>query len=189
MDAAAAAVLRRFWDGIRLRSEARDMITRAHQMRSEGTATMERARDAADLLGFDLDAAFSEWMDYLDEQAASVPAQTIDEAFNSSLAPSPSTPTAAERVLQRPTVREFILSEAQAAYPSAVRAADLRHKYEDLFAVPVHEKTFGMTLYRISQKTGRVRREGHADWFFVPPEDEQQETLALTFSKGDGNVR
>jgi hypothetical protein len=39
-------------------------------------------------------------------------------------------------------------------------------RIERTFGEPLHSKTVGMTLYRLS-KDGLVRREGH-NWFFVP---------------------
>lgn len=89
--------------------------------------------------------------------------------------PAPSLPPAKSQ-----TVREFILEVAQASYPNPVRAADLRQQLE-LQGKPTHEKTIGMTLYRLARDEGAMRREGKADWYFVP-EDQRTST---TESKGD----
>ena len=62
------------------------------------------------------------------------------------------------------SVKDFVLGEAKRAYPDSIKAAQVR---EALKAVghEVHEKTVGMTLYRLS-KRGLVRREGN-EWFYV----------------------
>jgi len=81
----------------------------------------------------------------------------------------------------RPTVRQFILRESERVYPEPVRAAGLRQRFLDDYGVPVHEKTFGMTLYRLSrEKPPRMRREGKQDWFFVPPETNSAASGVLT---------
>ncbi|MDZ4777273.1 MAG: hypothetical protein SGJ23_10860 [Alphaproteobacteria bacterium] len=65
------------------------------------------------------------------------------------------------------TVKEFILDRARIAFPNPVRASQLKRAYEDATGRQVHSKTFGMSLYRLSQEGG-MRREGHQDWYFVP---------------------
>lgn len=68
------------------------------------------------------------------------------------------------------SIREAILNYARAAYPKPVHATALRVELEKARGV-LHEKTIGMSLYRLS-KEGLVRREGRKDWFYVPPEGE-----------------
>lgn len=51
------------------------------------------------------------------------------------------------------------------AHPDPVRAAALREKLE-MAGIKTHEKTVGMTLYRLLRE-GKLRREGW-DWFFIP---------------------
>ena len=71
-----------------------------------------------------------------------------------------------------PTVREFILQEAQKSYPEPVRAGDLRRRMHEQYGAQVHEKTFGMTLYRLSKEDlPPIQRRGRQDWYFVPEED------------------
>jgi len=68
------------------------------------------------------------------------------------------------------TVKEHAIRAAELAYPNSIRASTLRQKLEEM-GIKVHEKTVGMTLYRLS-KDGMLRRDGW-DWFFVP-EDERR---------------
>ena len=63
------------------------------------------------------------------------------------------------------SVKEFVLSEVRRAFPNPMKAAEIRVKLEAA-GQEVHEKTVGMTLYRLS-KSGKVKREG-IEWFFVP---------------------
>ena len=67
--------------------------------------------------------------------------------------------------IERPPIRSIVLDQLNAAGPEGVKAADLRAYIERTFGDPIHEKTVGMTLYRLSQD-GAVRRDGHT-WFLV----------------------
>lgn len=172
------AVLSKYVDGIVKRADARELMTRANELRAEGTSMMERARDAADLLGFDIEEALDRWALFMERaDTAYGPPQTID--LNAAA------PAVLERRLEdeRPTVREFILAEALAAAPGPVRAADLRKKYEEKYALTVHEKTFGMTLYRLSERDF-MRREGHADWYFIPEHARPPKQHNMDFDEG-----
>lgn len=171
-------ILERYLDGVSLRTQARDLVQRANEMRAEGAQLMERARDAADLLGFDLDNAFDRWASYVESLQVTEGATVID--LNDA-APA----TSLQRDSERPTVREFILAEAEAAAPGPVRAADLRRKYEEKYGLTVHEKTFGMSLYRLSLLE-YMRREGHADWFFIPEHQRPAHQQKMDFDTGSG---
>lgn len=65
-----------------------------------------------------------------------------------------------------PTVKSFVLDAAREAFPASVRAADLRRAILNHLGLELHEKTVGMTLYRLS-KEGFITRNG-IDWFFNP---------------------
>ncbi|MGY3486109.1 hypothetical protein ACVW1C_003992 [Bradyrhizobium sp. USDA 4011] len=69
-----------------------------------------------------------------------------------------------------PKVKETILERLRLAAPNGLKAAELRQYYENAFSAKLHEKTIGMTLYRLS-KDELVRRDGRV-WFYVPPEGE-----------------
>ncbi len=56
------------------------------------------------------------------------------------------------------------------AADKGLKATELRQYYENAFSVKLHEKTIGMTLYRLS-KEAKVRRDGRT-WFYVSPEGE-----------------
>lgn len=75
-------------------------------------------------------------------------------------APVPVTPP------PRPPIREIVLQLLQTAGAQGMKAADIREYLERTYSLVVHEKTVGMTLYRLS-KSDLVHREGFT-WFFGP---------------------
>jgi hypothetical protein len=66
--------------------------------------------------------------------------------------------------LTRPPIREIVLSQLRAVGASGSKSAILRDHIERTYGAIVHEKTVGMTLYRLL-KEGLIRRDGHT-WFF-----------------------
>jgi hypothetical protein len=78
----------------------------------------------------------------------------------------------------RPTVREVALMRLQAAGDKGAKAAEIREYFERTYGQVVHEKTVGMTLYRLLQ-ANQVRRDGHT-WFFGPPSAETKNPGAAT---------
>lgn len=68
------------------------------------------------------------------------------------------------------------------AYPGSVRAAQVQAYAERKTLRKFHEKTAGMTLFRLS-KDGVARRDGW-DWFFIP---ENQRSAAQT-DPGEGGA-
>jgi hypothetical protein len=66
----------------------------------------------------------------------------------------------------RPTVRNALSNRLEAIAPKGAKAADLRAFLESTYGMKLHEKTVGMTLYRLA-RDHQVRREGRT-WFFVP---------------------
>ena len=54
------------------------------------------------------------------------------------------------------------------AYPAPMKAAQIRQKIESEQGIKYHQKTAGMSLYRLSQD-GIVQRKG-TDWYLIPPE-------------------
>ncbi|MBI5261632.1 MAG: hypothetical protein HY852_07425 [Bradyrhizobium sp.] len=74
--------------------------------------------------------------------------------------PSPSTP-------KMPKIQGILLDRLQEAGEKGSKASPMRQFIEDKYRIKIHDKTVGMTLYRMLTK-GLVRREGHT-WFFVPP--------------------
>jgi hypothetical protein len=66
-----------------------------------------------------------------------------------------------------PRVRDAVLERLRLAGDKGLKAADLRQYYENAFSAKLHEKTVGMTLYRLS-KEQLVRRDGRT-WYYVAP--------------------
>jgi hypothetical protein len=83
-----------------------------------------------------------------------------------------------QKIVNRPSVREIALERLELASEEGLKAADLREFIETTYAGEIHEKTVGMTLYRLL-KDGLVRREGHK-WFFVPQNAERKNPGAGT---------
>jgi hypothetical protein len=73
-----------------------------------------------------------------------------------------------------PRVREMALTRLQTIGSSGAKAAEIREYIEKTYKRSLHEKTVGMTLYRLSQEDPpKVHRKGHT-WFFGPSQDEQK---------------
>jgi hypothetical protein len=69
-------------------------------------------------------------------------------------------------------IRDVVLERLEAAGGMGSKASAIREFYERAFGKTIHEKTVGMTLYRL-QREGLVRREGHT-WFLAPPKTETE---------------
>lgn len=65
-----------------------------------------------------------------------------------------------------PPVKDIVINLLSDAYPSAMRTREIKAKIEQIIGRTIHEKTPGMTLYRLSEE-GKVRRQGR-DWYLVP---------------------
>jgi hypothetical protein len=65
-----------------------------------------------------------------------------------------------------PKIRDIVLDRLQAAGDQGTKALPIRKYIEDTYHQDIHEKTVGMTLYRLSQE-GLAHRNGHI-WFFGP---------------------
>jgi hypothetical protein len=66
-----------------------------------------------------------------------------------------------------PRVRDFIMAELAIAGDAGRKAKDILDRFERIFGRSLHEKTIGMTLFRL-KKDELVRREGHT-WFLARP--------------------
>ena len=64
------------------------------------------------------------------------------------------------------SIRDMVLEQLKLAGKRGMKATPLRGMIESLLGRRLHDKTIGMTLYRLS-KDGSVRRDG-IDWYFVP---------------------
>lgn len=150
--AARQAIIQRFrgiaaeYEGNKQRiADLQEQINVIVKRQDELVASAQDCHAAARLFDLDLVAAAA--------------AQTHQEA------PTPLT-RASYGSPEPPSVKEFVLREAEAAHPNPVRASALRKLYQDKFGPELHEKTIGMTLYRLSRKQA-LRRRG-IDWYFVP---------------------
>ena len=75
----------------------------------------------------------------------------------------------------QPSVREIALQQLKRAGVGGTKANAIREVVESILKKKVHDKTVGMTLYRLSQEDPpKVRREGQT-WFFVPPQGGNEE--------------
>lgn len=72
----------------------------------------------------------------------------------------------------RPPIRDIVLDYLRVAGPAGSKTAPIREFIERTYGDIIHEKTVGMTLYRLS-KEGFVRRAGHT-WFSLPPKAEEE---------------
>lgn len=154
--AAKAAVIQEFR---RLATRYSQINAIIADLNAEKQGLEARANDchaAARLFGFDLIAEAAK----LDGPPQSPSAPALSGALPPE-APAPKTQI---------SVRKFVLNAAKMAHPQSVRASDLRHELEQA-GMETHEKTVGMTLYRLLKK-GLVRRV-KADWFYVPAADRE----------------
>jgi len=76
----------------------------------------------------------------------------------------------AELAPEMPRIGEIILDRLKVAGSDGSKAAEIKRFILNTYEADIHEKTVGMTLYRL-QKDGAVRRDGHV-WFLASPEAE-----------------
>jgi len=119
---------------------------------------------AARVFQFDLAPTYQEVAVQIANITAS--ALVIPATPSASQALSASAPAKAMPVAKPRPVHAIILEMAARAYPERVRASEIREELEKQ-GIVLHEKTVGMTLYRLS-KQGLMERKRKADWFFVP---------------------
>jgi hypothetical protein len=75
---------------------------------------------------------------------------------------------------EMPKIWKVVRNYLKEAGERGAKASEIRAFIQEKYARTVHEKTVGMTLYRLSKlKSPPVRREGHT-WFFVPPPAETE---------------
>lgn len=78
------------------------------------------------------------------------------------------TTTASPPPAKEPRIRDITLECLRAAAPSGMKSAEIRSLLANTHNIKTHEKTVGMTLYRLS--TERLVRRSGRTWFFVPPD-------------------
>jgi len=160
-DAAKMAIVRRFQQvatdytaSLERQKQLAEAQQRESAVQSEITARANDCYAAARLLGFDLIAALATSQS---QQAEVSEAVTAPQAHT------------AQIISPAKSIREAVLELAKSAYPEPVRASTLQDEIEKQRG-PLHFKTIGMSLYRLSRE-GLVRRKGQKDWFYVPPNE------------------
>ena len=110
--------------------------------------------------------------DFIERAVRSAAAPAIDSvrpnAAPPSVAISPTPP--APEALKMPKIRDIVLDQLRAAGDSGQKAAPIQNYIEESYHTQLHEKTVGMTLWRLS-KEGVVHRRGQT-WFFGPQEEQ-----------------
>jgi len=164
---AISVIIQKFNEQIKLWHAAKRDCDQLTALVAEAQARMEAANEkinecyrSAKLFEFDLNI---EWNRYFELQK-----ELWETKHNTQVAApeaAPVLPSAAPK-----TIREHVIDAAKQAYPSPIRASGLRRELE-VKGIKIHEKTVGMTLYRLSRR-GILRRDGW-DWFFIPEAERQ----------------
>lgn len=165
IDVIKAATVARFRDIATRYADNQAAIANLTKDQEQLGQLAQRCYATAELFGFDLLAEVAKLT------AIEQPSQTAVQVAAASATMTAVTTVAAQRPA---TIREIIVEAARQAFPRAVRSADLRRQLQSR-GMSVHEKTVGMTLYRLSREQ-IMRREGKADWFFVP--DDQRKPIS-----------
>jgi hypothetical protein len=158
-----------------LESHAKALLEEAKARKKAAYEQYERLAAMGPLFDFDLK---EEWSAHQDRQktlpATDSPSAAATETISEAMAAN-----------DKPnmTIKEYALTAAQQAYPNPIRATALRRKLEAT-GIGVHEKTIGMTLYRLS-RDGVLRRNGW-DWFFVP-EDQRSRAAGRRDEESPGD--
>jgi hypothetical protein len=111
----------------------------------------------------------------------------INEAPRAEIASPDQYSTAGQEAEEPSTlpVRELTLRCLKAAFPEGKRASEIRDEVEAARAEELHEKTVGMTLYRLSQAEPPLARRDGMKWFYVPPKAETKNPDAPTPGSND----
>lgn len=75
------------------------------------------------------------------------------------------------QALDAVNIRDQVIEELKLAGESGIKTSEIRQNFMDR-GIEMHEKTVGMTLYRLS-KENIARREGRI-WFFVPDAEREE---------------
>jgi len=87
------------------------------------------------------------------------------------------TPVLGRKAPEEGTIKDFVAEHLRKIYPKTVRARNLQEIYEKETGQTIHEKTIGMTLYRLA-KDGLATRTGW-DWQFKPESIEPEPEMEL----------
>ncbi|MBS0473038.1 MAG: hypothetical protein JSR60_18355 [Proteobacteria bacterium] len=116
--------------------------------------TMQSFRQARYSLAQAAPAFFSAWT-----------AEEGEDQPSASPVPSSPAPATTEGM---PKIADIVLERLKMAGKVGLKATSIREHIEQTYHAQIHEKTVGMTLYRL-QKAGEVTRDGHT-WFVASPE-------------------
>ncbi len=75
----------------------------------------------------------------------------------------------------KPSFKEAAIEFLQKIYPRGLKATHIRALAQSHYGITAHEKTTGMTLYRL-KKEGLIRRNG-LYWYFMAPERHPAEDI------------
>lgn len=161
---------------VKIRQCLDDLIANGHRMKAAETevAAAKEARDAA-IGKFNSLREAAKVFDVDDETWGLLLTEHVLPLMNGNATEAQSPELVAIPGADAKPVRESVLALAEAAYPNPVLATELRAELEKQRGSVLHEKTVGMTLYRLS-KDGLMRREGQKNWFFIPPELRREKT-------------
>lgn len=162
--AAVAKLIEIMEEHSRAQQEEAHALTLLQQAQARVAQTIEKYKQLAaigPLFGFDLD---QEYLEHMSRQIELLPPTPFAQPRT---LPEQAMSTAAIAASERPkpSVRERVVAIAKTAYPDPVRASAIRQQLEEI-GLRLHDKTIGMTLYRLSRE-GSLRRTGW-NWFFVP---------------------
>lgn len=141
--------------------DRRSYITQQREALNRESLTVEEeiegCRTVAKLFHFDLPEVAQE-SDNQDSSKAAPPSIEVSESQKKR--------GSRQKSVSDGTVKEFVLNHMKEIYPETIRSRNLQEIYERETGQIVHEKTIGMTLYRLL-KDGLVSRDGW-NWQLVP---------------------
>lgn len=85
------------------------------------------------------------------------------------------------------SIREMVIESLQKSFPMGRFASDIREAIESRRKAKLHDKTIGMTLYRLSQADPPLARREGTTWFFVPPDEEKKNPGGETPGPSNGS--
>ncbi|MDP1749633.1 MAG: hypothetical protein Q8L22_09250 [Reyranella sp.] len=183
------------------RADDRELIKELEKQVANRTADLVRIASALTIFGIDISKKGDSQTNFWRDVEKTVGTQEYYEALNRARAEmgrSPYDPRTrfggGEELVETPnseaetptsegTVRDLVLSSLASAGSEGRKASAIRIEIEAQRGTKLHEKTVGMTLYRLSQETPpRVHRRGRT-WFHVEP------GTALTGANDEQNTR
>lgn len=144
-----------------LKGRIHDYLRRANQLEAEGSSAeaaarlRHRAASLSDQLQFMASNLF--------KPIEKGPLLTTDRK----IAPNPRTYVLRFEERKIPKIRDIILDQLKVAGESGLRSAIIQKYIETAYSAQIHDKTVGMTLYRLSKEL-LVHRFGQT-WFYGPP--------------------